>query len=256
MALQTPPGTAHASEPPVEAESTEVSVDLYWLPLGAGGHFVRLNGRIYEALKAHREQRRPLDLYHTALEVHVPEGRFIIENAWPIPDSDGASRGVVVEGPVGNGRFRRLRALRYEVRRWRDGVIADADAAVASPQRLSEDPRLARELLEVVDSVPALVWGRDELGAGEMWNSNSVIAWVLARSGLRPDAIHPPAGGRAPGWEAGVVLASRQRPNRAALSLMGTNSASIVARARRRVRRPGYALNHGGDREGPRWNRG
>jgi hypothetical protein len=25
-------------------------VDLYWLPLGAGGHFVRLNGRIYEAL--------------------------------------------------------------------------------------------------------------------------------------------------------------------------------------------------------------
>ena len=26
------------------------SVDLYWLPLGAGGHFVRLNGRIYEAM--------------------------------------------------------------------------------------------------------------------------------------------------------------------------------------------------------------
>ncbi|HEX6229829.1 MAG TPA: hypothetical protein VFZ41_10265 [Solirubrobacterales bacterium] len=26
------------------------AVDLYWLPLGAGGHFVRLNGRIYEAL--------------------------------------------------------------------------------------------------------------------------------------------------------------------------------------------------------------
>jgi hypothetical protein len=222
MALQTPPGTAQASEPAVEAESTEASIDLYWLPLGAGGHFVRLNGRIYEAFKAHRERRRPLDLYHTALEVHVPEGRFIIENAWPIPDPDGASRGVVVEGPVGCRGFGRFRALRYEIRRWRDGVIADADAAVASPQRLSEDPRLARELLEVVGSVPALVWGRDELEAGDMWNSNSVVAWLLARSGLRPHAIHPPSGGRAPGWRAGVVLASRQRPNRTALSLMST----------------------------------
>ena len=28
------------------------TVDLYWLPLGAGGHFVRLNGRLYEALAA------------------------------------------------------------------------------------------------------------------------------------------------------------------------------------------------------------
>jgi len=28
------------------------AVDLYWLPLGAGGHFVRLNGRLYEALDA------------------------------------------------------------------------------------------------------------------------------------------------------------------------------------------------------------
>ncbi len=27
-------------------------VDLYWLPLGAGGHSVRLNGRVYEAVAA------------------------------------------------------------------------------------------------------------------------------------------------------------------------------------------------------------
>jgi hypothetical protein len=27
-------------------------IDLYWFPLGAGGNFVRLNGRIYEAIKA------------------------------------------------------------------------------------------------------------------------------------------------------------------------------------------------------------
>jgi hypothetical protein len=208
---RTPQGPAHGPERPVEGAATEASIDLYWLPLGAGGHFVRLNGRIYEAVQAHRERRRRLDLYHTALEVSVPEGRFVVENAWPIPNHDGDSRGVVVEGPVGSRRFRRLRILRYEIRRWRDGVIADAGAAVSSPQRLSNDPRRAHELLEIVRSVPALVWGRDEMGAGEMWNSNSVIAWTLARSGLRTDAIAPPAGGRAPGWKAGLILADRQR---------------------------------------------
>lgn len=33
-----------------------MTIDLYWFPLGAGGHFVRLNGRIYEAVKARRER--------------------------------------------------------------------------------------------------------------------------------------------------------------------------------------------------------
>ncbi len=31
---------------------SRASIDLYWLPLGAGGHSVRLNGRVYEALAA------------------------------------------------------------------------------------------------------------------------------------------------------------------------------------------------------------
>ncbi|MDO9379009.1 MAG: hypothetical protein Q7T56_09170 [Nocardioidaceae bacterium] len=30
-------------------------VDLYWLPLGAGGHVVAWNGRVFEALVARRE---------------------------------------------------------------------------------------------------------------------------------------------------------------------------------------------------------
>jgi hypothetical protein len=199
---------------PVDAESrlppepSGASIDLYWIPLGAGGAgFVRLNGRVYEAIKARLERRRPLDLYHTALEVRVTEGRFIIENAWPSPDADTASRGVVVEGPVGSRRLARLRPFRYEVRCWLDGIIPDAEEAVASPQVLSDDPRLARRLLDLVASVPPQVWGRDELHAGEMWNSNSVISWLLARCGLPADDIRPPAGGRAPGWEAGIVSA-------------------------------------------------
>jgi hypothetical protein len=194
---------------------SEVGVDLYWLPLGAGGWFVRFNGRVYEAVHGLLERRRPLALYHSALEVHVPEGRFVVENCWPIPDADGPSRGVVVEGPVASRRLARARVFRYEVRRWRDGVIADADEAVASPQRLSDDPRLARRLLELVGALPSPVWGRDELQTGEMWNSNSVIAWLLARSGLPTDAIRPPAGGRAPGWAAGLVVARRRSDRRA-----------------------------------------
>jgi hypothetical protein len=43
-----------------------------------------------------------------------------------------------------------------------------------------------------------------------MWNSNSVIAWVIARSGIDAESIQTPAGGRAPGWQAGLVVARRQ----------------------------------------------
>jgi hypothetical protein len=106
----------------------------------------------------------------------------------------------------------RFRLFRYEVRCWLDGIIPDAGEAVASPQLLSDDPLRARRLLDLVASVPALIWGRDELETGEMWNSNSVIAWLVARSGLPVDEIRPPAGGRAPGWESGIVTAHTRGP--------------------------------------------
>jgi hypothetical protein len=190
------------------AES-EPGVDLFWLPLGAGGHSVRLNGRLFEAVAARAERRAPCDLYHSALEVSVPEGRFVIEQA-PVRDGDGAERGVVAEGAVGSRWAGCFRIFRYEVRCWRDGIIPDVDEAVESPQRLAEDPDVARRVLDLVPQVPRAVWGRDELGAGEMWNSNSLIAWLIARCGLSADSIQPPTGGRAPGWRAGLVVAGRQ----------------------------------------------
>jgi hypothetical protein len=192
------------------ATKPRAGVDLYWLPLGAGGHFVRMNGRIYEALAAWRGKRPRRDLYHSALIVTVPAGPFVIEQAWPIPSGDKEQRGVVGEGPVGTQRARSLRLLRYEIRRWRDGVIADLDEAVESPQRVSEDVAVAERLLELVPEVPTPVWGRDEVRAGEMWNSNSLISWLIARAGLNIDTVHPPAGGRAPGWDAGITVARRQ----------------------------------------------
>jgi hypothetical protein len=185
------------------------AIDLYWLPLGAGGHFVRLNGRIFEWLAARLEHRDRCDLYHSALEVHVPEERFVIEQApaW----GEGGERGVVAEGAVGTRAAGRLRLFRYEIRRWRDGVIPDVSEAVETPQRLSDDAARARRLLELVPHVPTPVWGRDELQTGEMWNSNSLISWLITRSDLDVESVNRPVGGRAPGWSAGIVVAKRQR---------------------------------------------
>jgi hypothetical protein len=186
----------------------QAGIDLYWLPLGAGGHSVRLNGRVYEAVSARLRRRPTCDLYHSGLVVHVPEGQFVIEQA-PVRDSNGTERGVVAEGAVGARWAGRFRIFRYEVRRWRNGVIPDVAKAVDSPQRLSDDPLQARRLLDLVPSVPTPVWGRDEFRAGEMWNSNSVISWLIARSGIAAESIPLPAGGRAPGWEAGIAIARR-----------------------------------------------
>ena len=109
----------------------------------------------------------------------------------------------------GRRRFRPAVPASRQRRRWRDGLIPDVNEAVESPLRLTEDPFLAQGVLDLVPHVPTPVWGRDELHAGEMWNSNSLISWLIARSGLDSDSIHPPAGGRAPGWDAGLVVARR-----------------------------------------------
>jgi hypothetical protein len=185
-----------------------VSVDLYWIPLGAGGSSVRFNGRVYEAAVAFAERRARYDLYHSALVVDVPEARYVIEMT-PVPDGDGAARGVVAEGPVGTRLLSRLRVFRYEVRRWPGGSIPDIGYAVDSPVRVFDDLARSRELLALVPSVPTLVWGRDELRTGEMWNCNSITSWLLARAGADVECIPLPQGGRAPGWGAGLLAAGR-----------------------------------------------
>src|SRR5205807_7212692 len=86
----------------------------------------------------------------------------------------------------------------------------DVDEAVDSPRRLTDEETRAQWVLDLVPQVPTPVWGRDELKTGDMWNSNSVIAWLIARSGMDAESIQPPTGGRAPGWQAGLVVARRQ----------------------------------------------
>ncbi|HEX2103103.1 MAG TPA: hypothetical protein VHF51_05595 [Solirubrobacteraceae bacterium] len=140
------------------------AVDLYWIPLGAGGHSVRFNGA-------------------------AQRGRCDRDRA--LPDADEASRGA------------------YEVRCWRGGSIPDVAEAVGGAHRLTTDSRAARRLLDAVARLPVPVWGRDELNAGDMWNSNSMIARVIATAGLSTADLRPPLHGRAPGWHAGLQAAAR-----------------------------------------------
>jgi hypothetical protein len=199
---------------------TSASVELYWIPLGAGQHVVRLSGRIFEAICAWVQRRRPCDLYHSALVVVAPDGSFVIEQT-PVPDRHGERRGVVVQGAVGSKLVGRFRLFRYEVRRWRDGVIPDIGQAVSSPVRVTQDPVQASLVLDLVPSVPALVWGRDEGHTGDLWNSNSVVSWLLAVAGLDPGQFRPPTDGRAPGWRAGVEIASRHAARPSHMPLAG-----------------------------------
>jgi len=189
---------------------TTSAVDLYWLPLGAGGRSVRWNGNVYEALAAWHEHRPARSLFHAALEVQHDGARYVIEMA-PVWNLKTLDRGVVREGPVGSRWLGRFRAFRYEVRCWRDGTIPDIAEAVDSPRRVSANEVQAGALLDVLRSVPSLTWGRDEIHAGEMWNSNSLVAWLLDRTGHDMCAVYPPPGGRAPGWEAGRKLAAADR---------------------------------------------
>jgi hypothetical protein len=114
---------------------------------------------------------------------------------------------VVGEGPVGSPLQRRLRIFRYELHAAPGGAIPDLDYAVESPRRVGRGEEEARRVLDLVPSVPLLTWGRDELGLGEMWNSNSVVAWLLARAELDLSEVAPPRHGRAPGWRAGLEAA-------------------------------------------------
>ena len=193
---------------PLQVAQESASVSLCWLPLGAGDMIVRYSGRWFEVMAATRAHRSRLDLFHSALVVRLPGQRFVIEMA-PSWGNKQPERGVVAEGPVGHPLLGRSLFFRYEVRRWRDGVIPDLAAAVESPRRLSSEEEQAQRLLDLVPAFPTMTWGRDELDTGDMWNSNSLVSWLLARSGHRTDRIELPINGRAPGWTAGLVASGQ-----------------------------------------------
>ena len=213
-----------------DIDATTGWVDLYWIPLGAGANFVRLNGQIYETVSALAQRRPRCEILHSALVIALDDDRFVVEMT-PVAREPGDERGVVMEGPVGAKALGRFRLFRYEVRRWRNGVIPDLEYAIASPVRATADAPTSARVLEVLPGVPPLVWGRDELGSGEMWSCNSIISWALARAGVDVAHLPLPPRGRAPGWEIGVRVASGAVDSRAAVR--GRHRASRSALPRR-----------------------
>lgn len=182
--------------------------DLWWLPVGAGGHVVIHTSRWWERWRARRERRSPRPLFHAALEVRS-EGRCRVIEMAPAWGSHSASNGVVATGPVGMRLLGRSRLFRYEIRCREDGVLPDRAYAPTPPLRLPLTDRAAREIPARLRAVPLHIWGRDALGVRDMWNSNSLIAWLLETGGLDALGIQPPMGGVAPGWVAGVAAARR-----------------------------------------------
>lgn len=186
---------------------TEPHVALWWLPVGAGGHVVIHTSRWWELLNARREHRRARPLFHAALEVFDGDARHVIEMT-PVWGGPAGSRGVVADGPVGARWLGASRLFRYEVRCWREGTIPDRAWALCPPTELRLSAGEVRALLARVSDVPRLVWGRDAFGVGDMWNSNSLISWLLHTSGIDAAQLTPPRGGSAPGWRSGIAAAS------------------------------------------------
>jgi len=89
----------------------------------------------------------------------------------------------------------RRRLFRYELRRWPDGITPDFGDAIDSPAR-EHRRTVATRILELLATIPTPVWGRDEAGVDDMWNSNSVIAWALTRSGIDARSLRPSTGPR------------------------------------------------------------
>lgn len=189
-----------------EDQRRNAAAELWWIPVGAGGHVVIHASRWWERWRAVRERRAVHPLFHAALEIHVGGHRTVIEMA-PAWGRGSGSTGVVATGPVGMRPLGVVPLFRYEIRCCDDGVLPDRGWAPEPPRRLPLADHVARAIPDRLRTVPLHPWGRDAVGVGDMWNSNSLVAWLLETSGLDTSDLHPPADGTAPGWAAGVAAA-------------------------------------------------
>lgn len=182
-----------------------MSVEVHWIPLGAGERVpvLAVSARLLELLGAVVSRRRRR-IVHAALVVAVDGQAWSVEMT-PEWKPRGPDTRAVFSGPVGLPLLGRSRLFRYEVRRVRGGVVPDREHAVATSALASDEAR-ARSLLREVGCVPPRTWGLTVHGRG-MWTSNSVVAWVAQRSGHDLSGVDPPPGCVAPGWASGRDLA-------------------------------------------------
>ena len=189
---------------------TTCSADLYWMPVGAGtSRFQQASLRLWESIEAARARRPRQKLFHSALKLSlVDEGAFTLELT---PAFVGGPLPPLATGPVGIRGADRLRLFRYQLRRVPGDTLPDEEWAEGEPFHLTDDCEAVRRIVALAPSTPPHVWGRRVRGTNEMWTSDSVISWLLVRAGIDLSNVLIPAGGRAPGWSAGLSLAAKGR---------------------------------------------
>jgi hypothetical protein len=185
-------------------------VELYWIPVAAGTpRLQRASLRVWEAFEAARARRPRATLFHTALKLWPPSGQALTLEL--VPAFKGANQTSLASGPVGVRGADRWLIFRYQLLLVPGASLPDEQWAVESPVCLSTEAATASRLLELAPAVPGHTWGRRVKGTHEMWTSDSVVSWLLVRAGLDLTRVQPPAGGRAPGWGAGIEDAHSPR---------------------------------------------
>ena len=144
--------------------AVKTAIDLHWIPLGAGGHSVRFNGIVYESLAASIQRRPRYNIYHSALELTLPDGVYTVEMT-PVPNSRGWERGLIAEGPLGSsGRD----DFGSSVTRSAGGRTVSSQTWAMPCHRhcISPTARVVERAFGLLPAVPALTWGRDESRRG------------------------------------------------------------------------------------------
>lgn len=184
----------------------DASLELYWIPVAAGtSRAQQASLRFWEGFEAARARRRRAVLYHSALKFRLDGQRFTLELMPAFIRTDAPP---LMTGPVGVRGADRLRLFRYQLVCLPVDALPDEQWAVESPVRLSADSGAVRRVIELAPCVPRYAWGRRQRGTREMWTSDSVVSWLLVKAGVDLSRVHPPRGGRAPGWDAGKQLAA------------------------------------------------
>lgn len=191
--------------------ATTDRLDLYWIPLGSGpglgSAVVRLTGAGYSLARGPAGRPRA-SVFHVAALAWRNARPWTIEMG-PAWGANAGSNSVAATGAVGWRFLGRWRAFRYEVRCGPGSTIPDLAYAVGPAETVARGSAVVRRVLALAPRVPTATWGRDELGTGQMWNSNAMISWLLVAGGVDVSRVAAPPGGIAPGWQAGVRAARR-----------------------------------------------
>lgn len=185
---------------------TTCSVELLWLPVGAEtSRFQQASLRLWEAFEAARARRPRVALVHSALRVRTCDGTaYAIELTPAFQPTSVPPRAT---GPVGLRMLGRFQLFRWALQCTPGGAFPDEQWATGEPDVLATDCDTADSLLQLTSTIPRYTWGRRRPGTGEMWTSDSVVAWLLVRASIDVAGVGPPPGTRAPGWDAGLLVA-------------------------------------------------